>query len=117
LILLKILLPSWSFFADFDKYPRLYYRFGETTSDLGLWAPVFTHSRRPLWSLFFNPEDNFQLYCNSLVERFLSGEEKFLLLLKNLIRLQVKAQFYQFKICEIRSGEVQETLYTSEVFE
>jgi hypothetical protein len=68
---LKLFLPSWNFFDDFDAVPRLEARWAREPSGAGdCWVPVFPCSTTTGWvRAFYNPWGNLELLERSQVER------------------------------------------------
>ena len=67
---LKLFLPSWNFFDDFDVVPCLEARVVREPDDGADWRPVFPGSTTRRWTrTFYNPWGNLELMERSLVER------------------------------------------------
>ena len=64
---LKLFLPSWNFFDDFDAVPRLEVRWVLGHSEWRSLFPVST--TRSWWRAFYNPWGNLELLERSQVER------------------------------------------------
>jgi hypothetical protein len=117
--LLRAFLPSWKFFEDIGSIPLLFFRVAPKDRDLSSWLPCWVKPKRKLRALFLNPEGNFTLACESLLQQLMSDlqemDEKNLQkieetpiyeLIQNLVRFQIANQFsntshlqYQFKVC------------------
>lgn len=69
-LVLKLFLPSWNFFNDFDAVARLEYcvmRADEGDSD---WRPLYpVNTTRSLGRVIFNPLGNLELLEKSLIDR------------------------------------------------
>lgn len=74
--LLRALFPSWKFFEDICDLPVLYYRISYQGQEFGEWQACFDKLKRQPISILYNPEGNFQLACNGLLQQLESDIEE-----------------------------------------
>lgn len=69
-LVLKLLLPSWNFFNDFDEVTQLEFCVSRDGAAESAWQPLHPmHSTRSWWRAVFNPEGNLELLEKSLLDR------------------------------------------------
>jgi len=69
-LVLKLLLPSWNFFNDFDEVTQLEFCVSSDGAVESAWQPLHaTYSTRGWGRVIFNPEGNLELLEKSLLDR------------------------------------------------
>ena len=69
-LILKLFLPSWNFFNDFDEVTQLEFCLSSDGAGESAWQPLHpTHSTRSWGRVIFNPEGNLELLEKSLLDR------------------------------------------------
>lgn len=69
-LVLKLLLPSWNFFNDFDEVTQLEFCVSSDGAGESAWHPLHpTYSTRGWGRAIFNPEGNLELLEKSLLDR------------------------------------------------
>lgn len=131
-LVLKLFLPSWNFFNDFDAVTRLEFcmvRAGEAES---AWLPVHPNTTTPSWArVFFNAQGNRELLEKSLIDRIAtavqeSGEPtnsdfaqtEAGLLLTRIVRARLQEQgtpatTFRFRLVAVDAENCSETLFES----
>lgn len=130
-LVLKLFLPSWNFFNDFDAVTRLEFctaRAGEAES---AWQPVHPNTMTPDWTrVFFNAQGNRELLEKSLLDRIAtavqeSGEPAnsgFVqteagLLLTRMVRARLQEQGTQATSFRFRLASVDAENHSATLFE
>lgn len=69
-LVLKLFLPSWNFFNDFDAVPRLEFRLLRRDGGESDWRPLYPVNSTASWRrVIFNPWGNVELLEKSLIDR------------------------------------------------
>lgn len=69
-LVLKLLLPSWNFFNDFDEVTQLEFCVRHEGAGESAWQPLHPpQTTRDLGRVFFNPAGNLELLEKSLIDR------------------------------------------------
>jgi hypothetical protein len=69
-LVLKLFLPSWNFFNDFDVVPQLEFRLTRAGQEDLEWRPLYpVRSMRSWRRVLFNPSGNLELQEKSLIDR------------------------------------------------
>jgi len=109
---LRIFFPSWRFFDDFDRTPRLFFRVAKVAGQFTSWKEAIPQEKkRSLGVVFVNPQGNLKLAAHSAVDRLLDEvaalktpeeiqETVSYRLVEKIVRAQVpgSALEFQFKV-------------------
>lgn len=69
-LVLKLFLPSWNFFNDFDAVAQLEFCVKRADEAAPVWRPLYSTSSTRSWArVIFNPEGNLELLEKSLIDR------------------------------------------------
>ncbi|MGC3959068.1 MAG: hypothetical protein QM813_14330 [Verrucomicrobiota bacterium] len=131
-LVLKLFLPSWNFFNDFDAATRLEFctvRAGEAET---VWQPVHPNtSTANLLRVFFNAQGNRELLEKSLVDRIATAVQESPqpvnhdfaqteagLILARIVRLRLQEQgtqamSFRFRLVAVAAENHSETLFES----
>lgn len=133
-LILKLFLPSWNFFNDFDEVTRLEFCTQRAGAGESAWQPLHPpQDTRSWWRVIYNAQGNLELLEKSLIDRvatalresptvandgFAQSEGGVMLTRITRARLQALATHttevtFRFRLVVVHPGNTCETLFES----
>lgn len=131
-LVLKLFLPSWNFFNDFDAVTRLEFCTAAAAGTESPWQPVHPNTSTSGWvRVFFNAQGNQELLEKSLIDRIATAvqespasanpdftQTEMGLMLARIVRARLpepgtRTTSFRFRLVAVAAGNHSETLFES----